>query len=206
MVNRGAPEHFGLPWTTRTKDNTAMGETIQPAGKPISHSEIRGPAASYKHDHPPVTNVNQQIHDSRRLGQRVADRIAGIVGGWPFIITQSCILVLWICANVYLVQHYRDKAFDPYPFILLNLMLSFQAAYTGPIVMMSQNRQNEKDRLSAQSDYECNMKAEEEIRVIMEHLTHQDQILIAQDRVLAQQTALLDNIAKRLEGLSGSAQ
>ena len=79
--------------------------------------------------------------------------------------------------NVYLAAHWKDKAFDPYPFILLNLVLSFQAAYTGPIVMMSQNRQNEKDRTAAQCDFECNQKAEVEIRVIMEHLTHQDQIM-----------------------------
>lgn len=111
------------------------------------------------------------------MGQRVADRVASVVGGWPFIIIQTCLLIVWMGANVYLVYHYKDKAFDPYPFILLNLVLSFQAAYTGPIVMMSQNRQNEKDRLTAQCDYECNKTAEEEIRVVMEHLAHQDQIL-----------------------------
>ena len=68
-------------------------------------------------------------------------------------------------------------AFDPYPFILLNLALSFQAAYTGPIVMMSQNRQAEKDRRQANSDYETNIKAEAEIRVIMEHLKYQDKMI-----------------------------
>jgi uncharacterized membrane protein len=136
-----------------------------------------GPAALYKHDHPAVRNVNEMDHDKLRLGQRVADRVASVVGGWPFIITQTIILMFWIASNVYLLAHYREKAFDPYPFILLNLVLSFQAAYTGPIVMMSQNRQNEKDRHAAQSDFECNLTAEEEIRVIMEHLVHQDAIL-----------------------------
>jgi uncharacterized membrane protein len=70
------------------------------------------------------------------------------------------------------------KAWDPYPFILLNLVLSFQAAYTGPVVMMSQNRQTEKDRLMAQHDYEINEKAEEELEVVMDHLQHQDRLLL----------------------------
>jgi uncharacterized membrane protein len=136
-----------------------------------------GPAALYKHDHPPIKNVNEVAADGLSMGQRIADKVASTVGGWPFIIIQSIILAFWIGVNVYLVQHYKDKAFDPYPFILLNLVLSFQAAYTGPIVMMSQNRQNEKDRYAAQCDFECNQKAEEEIRVLMEHLAHQDLIL-----------------------------
>ena len=128
--------------------------------------------------HKTVSRDSNAVFDSgMTFGQRVADRVANVVGGWPFIITQSILLVLWIASNIYLVTHYRDKAFDPYPFILLNLALSFQAAYTGPIVMMSQNRQNEKDRHAAQSDFECNLKAEAEIRVIMEHLVHQDTML-----------------------------
>lgn len=160
---------------------------------------MHGPAAAYKHDHPPILNVNAVAHDNRSVGQRVADRIASVVGGWPFIIIQSVILVCWMASNVYLAMHYKEKAFDPYPFILLNLVLSFQAAYTGPIVMMSQNRQNEKDRLSAQSDYECNLKAEEEIRVIMDHLTHQDGILVQQDEMLAHQNRILDDITLRVK-------
>jgi len=136
-----------------------------------------GPAALFKHDHPPIRDVNKVSDETRSLGQRIADKVASVVGGWPFIITQSILLAIWIGANIYLVAHWKDAAFDPYPFILLNLALSFQAAYTGPIVMMSQNRQSEKDRITAQSDYECNLKAEEEIRVMMEHLAHQDLIL-----------------------------
>jgi uncharacterized membrane protein len=137
-----------------------------------------GPAARYKHDHPPVKNADEVAHSSLSRGQRVADRVASLVGSWPFIITQSLLLVAWMAVNFYLVAHWKDKAFDPYPFILLNLVLSFQAAYTGPIVMMSQNRQNEKDRAAAQCDFECNIKAEEEIRVLMEHLAHQDMIMV----------------------------
>lgn len=146
----------------------------------MSDTKVRvGPAALYKHDHPPIVNPQAVEKDRQRLGQRVADKVAAVVGAWPFILVQSCILVCWIAYNIYVVKQYHDDkaAFDPYPFILLNLMLSFQAAYTGPIVMMSQNRQNEKDRYAAQCDFDCNKTAEEEVRVIMEHLVYQDQML-----------------------------
>ncbi len=137
-----------------------------------------GPAALFKHEHAPIRDATAEYDAKMSLGERVADRLAALVGSWPFIIVQSVVLGLWVAANVYLLAtHNPVKPWDPYPFILLNLMLSFQAAYTGPIVMMSQNRQSAKDRLEARDDYECNLKAEEEIRVIMEHLAHQDEML-----------------------------
>jgi len=142
-----------------------------------------GPAAQYRHEHPAVRNVNEEVAQSMTLGQRVADRVAVSVGSWPFIIIQSGLLCVWMGLNVYLaiMEHTHPgflRAWDPYPFILLNLVLSFQAAYTGPVVMMSQNRQSEKDRLVAQSDYEMDKKAEEEIEVIMKHLVYQDKLLL----------------------------
>ncbi len=136
-----------------------------------------GPAALFKHQHAPIVNVNDMSDKVSTPGQRIADRVAMVVGSWPFIIVQSLLLVIWMAANIYLAAHYKDKAFDPYPFILLNLVLSFQAAYTGPVVMMSQNRQSDKDRLMAEQDFEVNRRAEEEIKVLMEHLAHQDEIL-----------------------------
>ena len=138
-----------------------------------------GPAAHYKHEHVPIRDASADYESSMSFGDRVSDRVAAIVGSWPFIIIQSVLLALWIFANIWLLAtHNPHKAWDPYPFILLNLALSFQAAYTGPIVMMSQNRQSAKDRMEAKDDYECNLKAEEEIRVIMEHLAHQDALLL----------------------------
>lgn len=147
-----------------------------------------GPAARYRHEHPVIRDASADYEAHMTVGQRVADRLASVVGSWPFIVAQSVLLALWVASNVWLLTHHdRMKPWDPYPFILLNLMLSFQAAYTGPIVMMSQNRQAAKDRLEARDDYECNLKAEEEIRVIMEHLVHQDE--------------LLNEILRRTEGL-----
>lgn len=96
------------------------------------------------------------------LGQRTADNIAGVVGSWRFIIIQSVLLVGWLILNIFA----WTSAWDPYPFILLNLMLSFQAAYTAPILLMSQNRQSEIDRQTQRNDYEVNLKAELEIELL----------------------------------------
>jgi uncharacterized membrane protein len=96
------------------------------------------------------------------LGQRVADKVAATVGSWHFIIVQSIVLTIWIVLNVMaIIGHW-----DPYPFILLNLILSFQAAYTAPVIMMSQNRQYEIDRRHAEHDYHVNVKAELEIELL----------------------------------------
>jgi uncharacterized membrane protein len=96
------------------------------------------------------------------IGQRIADAVAATMGSWKFIIIQSIILMFWIALNItaYVQQ------WDPYPFILLNLALSFQAAYAAPFIMMSQNRQQDIDRRSAETDYQINIKAELEIELL----------------------------------------
>ncbi len=143
---------------------------------------VRGPVAGFSHKGHKIHNVNDEFQRKLSNGQRVADKVAEVVGSWPFIIFQSIAIVVWMGVNSYLlykgatVPGFFD-AWDPYPFILLNLVLSFQAAYTGPVVMMSQNRQAEKDRLAAEHDYRINVKAEEEIAVVMEHLAYQDELL-----------------------------
>lgn len=142
------------------------------------NQKFLGPAARYKRDHPPVRNINELHEGTMTPGQRVADKVAAVVGSWPFIIVQSILFCMWVGVNVYLFLHPSVLgAWDPYPFILLNLVLSFQAAYTGPVVMMSQNRQADKDRLIAQHDYEINKRAEEEIDIVLDHLIHQDHIM-----------------------------
>ena len=147
----------------------------------------------FKHDHPKVIDVNKVADAELTLGQRVADKVASTVGSWPFIITQSIILACWIVLNS-IAWIYR---WDPYPFILLNLALSFQAAYAAPFVMMSQNRQAEKDRLTAQNDYTTDCKGEEEIRHIMQHLDHQDEVILQVIKRLEEQHAeMLQHIAR----------
>ncbi len=131
--------------------------------------------APFQHRHPEVRDVNALLEERRTRGQRAADKVAQTVGSWPFIIVQSFLLVVWAILNVVgWVRHW-----DPYPFILMNLVLSLQAAYTAPVIMMSQNRQAERDRLEAHNDYLVNQKAEEEIRAVLDHLAAQNDALIA---------------------------
>lgn len=129
--------------------------------------------APFQHRHPVVHDVNALMEERRTTGQRAADRVANTVGSWPFIIGQSILLMVWAALNVIgWVRHW-----DPYPFILMNLVLSLQAAYTAPMIMMSQNRQAERDRLEAHNDYLINQKAEEEIRAVLDHLAAQNDAL-----------------------------
>jgi uncharacterized membrane protein len=100
------------------------------------------------------------------LGQRIADSIAATMGSWSFIIVQSVMLAFWVVLNVIAwIDHW-----DPYPFILLNLALSFQAAYAAPFIMISQNRQAERDRHQAEEDFRTNVEAERRIEDLQRHL------------------------------------
>ena len=128
----------------------------------------------HSHKHPPVININQALAEGQTPGQRIADTLARVMGSWTFITVQSTVLAVWIVLNVIAWRSH----WDPYPFILLNLALSFQAAYAAPIIMMSQNRQAAKDRLMAEQDYMVNTKAEEEVKSIMRHLEQQDEAMI----------------------------
>ena len=127
---------------------------------------LRSPKTWGPHTHP--VNI-RHYGDERTTGERVADNLAASVGSWPFIVTQTILLGTWIAANAFLISDWLGgKPFDPYPFILLNLVLSFQAAYTGPVVMMSQNRQAAKDRDEAEHDYEVNREALDRLRHLEE--------------------------------------
>lgn len=103
------------------------------------------------------------------FGQVVADKVASFGGSWTFIIIFGVFIAFWIAANIYFLS---NKGFDPYPFILLNLILSCLAALQAPVIMMSQNRQEEKDRARAKKDYMINLKSELEIRLLHEKLDH----------------------------------
>ncbi|HLZ91566.1 MAG TPA: DUF1003 domain-containing protein [Candidatus Acidoferrum sp.] len=105
-------------------------------------------------------NPNEVIEEQATFGQRIADRVAGFGGSWTFILTFLMVLVLYIAVNVIL----RRSAWDPYPFILLNLFLSMLAAIQAPVIMMSQNRQDTKDRLRGELDFDVNKRAESEIQ------------------------------------------
>jgi uncharacterized membrane protein len=128
----------------------------------------------HSHMHAPILNINEAAAQSMTFGERASDAFAETMGSWKFIIIQSGVLAIWVILNITAyIEHW-----DPYPFILLNLALSLEAAYAAPIIMMSQNRQAEKDRLAAEQDYHVNTKSEEELKAVMQHLEQQDELML----------------------------
>ena len=116
-----------------------------------------------------VENIEEEFEETRTFGERVSDGLASFGGSWAFLISFFAVLIVWMAANIWLGE---QNAFDAYPFILLNLVLSCIAAIQAPIIMMSQRRQETKDRLRAFNDYKVNLKAELEIRHIQEKLDY----------------------------------
>lgn len=146
--------------------------------------------------------LSDQLEDqaeSDTLGQRVADKVATFGGSWTFIISFMTFLLIWIAFNAFILL---NKGFDPYPFILLNLILSCLAALQAPVIMMSQNRQEEKDRERAKKDYMINLKSEVEIRLLhdkIDHLIiHQQQELLEMQKI--QLDMMKDMLLKYKEG------
>ncbi|WP_312337530.1 DUF1003 domain-containing protein [Sphingobacterium sp.] len=135
--------------------------------------------------------------DPISVGDRVADKVAEFGGSWTFIISFILFLVVWIIANIYWLN---NKGFDPYPFILLNLILSCVAALQAPVIMMSQNRQEDKDRERAKNDYMVNLKAELEIRELHEKIDH---LIIRKEQELVEvqrdQVEKLSFLLKKME-------
>ena len=143
-----------------------------------------------------VAKVEEEV-DTRNYGQIVADKVAAFGGSWTFIIAFFVFISIWISSNVII---FTNKEFDPYPFILLNLILSCIAALQAPVIMMSQNRQEEKDRERAKKDYMINLKSELEIRMLddkIDHLVmHQQQELIEIQKV---QIEMMNDILNRIK-------
>ena len=142
-------------------------------------------------------NLNEQYEQQLTLGERIADRVAEFGGSWAFIGWFALFMLAWIGFNTYALFW---KPFDPYPFILLNLVLSLLAAIQAPIIMMSQNRQEDRDRMRAENDYQVNLKSEVEIRMLGEKL---DQLLHHEMRRFLEiqqiQTDMLNELHAKLE-------
>jgi len=124
-------------------------------------------------------NINQEMEQTSTLGQRIADKVASFGGSWTFIFLYCGALLLWMAFNTFLLAHYghgeNGAQFDPYPYILLNLMLSMTAALQAPVIMMSQNRAAEKDRLAAEQDFKVNLKSELMLEEMMRKSQGRDQ-------------------------------
>jgi uncharacterized membrane protein len=142
-------------------------------------------------------NIQDEIEAELTIGQKLADKVAAFGGSWTFIITFFSFILIWVILNIwYLIT----KPFDPYPFILLNLLLSCLAAIQAPIIMMSQNRQDQKDRQRGEHDYKINLKAEIEIKMLSEKM---DYLLINQNKKLLEiqeiQTDFLEDLMKKIK-------
>ncbi|RAR75515.1 DUF1003 domain-containing protein [Flavobacterium aciduliphilum] len=158
------------------------------------HKEV---VKSIVHDTSFVSQVEEES-DNRTIGQLVADKVAAFGGSWTFIISFFVFISIWIGSNVFI---YLNKGFDPYPFILLNLILSCVAALQAPVIMMSQNRQEEKDRERAKKDYMINLKSELEIRMLNEKIDHlimhqQQELIEIQNVQIEMMNDILDRIGK----------
>lgn len=140
-------------------------------------------------------NIEDTIEGKLTFGQRIADQIAVFGGSWTFIISFFTFIMFWISINIWMLA---TKPFDPYPFILLNLLLSCLAAVQAPIIMMSQNRKDQKDRQRSEHDYKINLKAELEIKLLSEKIDH---LIVHQNRKLLEiqdiQTDYLEDLMKK---------
>lgn len=142
-------------------------------------------------------NIQDEMEAELTVGQRIADRVAAFGGSWTFIISFFLFIIIWITLNIWILA---SKPYDPYPFILLNLILSCLAAIQAPIIMMSQNRLEQKDRQRGEHDYKINLKAELEIKLLGEKIDH---LLIHQSKKLLEiqevQIDYLEDLMKKLK-------
>ncbi|WP_153848223.1 DUF1003 domain-containing protein [Sphingobacterium paramultivorum] len=142
-------------------------------------------------------DIQEELEAQLTVGQKLADSVARFGGSWIFIITFFSFILVWMIANIIVLSR---QPFDPFPFILLNLLLSCLAAIQAPIIMMSQNRQEQKDRVRGEHDYKINLKAELEIKLLSEKIDH---LLIHQSKKLLEiqevQTDYLEDVLKELK-------
>lgn len=141
--------------------------------------------------------IHEDIETDLTIGQHIADKVAAFGGSWTFIISFFTFILIWMFINIWFLA---SRPFDPYPFILLNLILSCLAAIQAPIIMMSQNRQEQKDRQRSEHDYKINLKAELEIKLLSEKIDH---LIVHQNKKLLEiqevQTDYLEDLMKELQ-------
>src|SRR3989442_6962832 len=149
----------------------------------------------HQHDLPPVRELNREVKPRLTFADGAADDFARLVGSWVFVLVQAGILVVWILLNALNLI----RPWDRYPFLFLNLILTLEAAVWVSVVLMAMNRLADRDRLRAQQDYELNVKAEEELKALMNHLMHQDEILLQIVNRLDRGDREMKRLARRLE-------
>src|SRR5258706_7872871 len=149
----------------------------------------------HQHDHPPVRDLNRDVDRKLTFADRVAADFARLVGSWIFVLAQVGLMLLWVLLNlVGFIRHW-----DAYPFLFLNFVFSLEAAIWVSVVLMTLNSMGDRDRMRAQNEYELNVKAEEELKALMNHLMHQDEILLQIVNRLDRGDREMKRLARRLE-------
>jgi uncharacterized membrane protein len=157
--------------------------------------DIARDLVKHQHDHPPVRDLNREFDRKLTFTDRVASDFARLVGSWVFVLAQLGLMLLWVILNaVNLLRHW-----DPYPFLFLNFIFTLEAAIWVSVVLMALNSQADRDRLRAQNEYELNVKAEEELKALMNHLMHQDEILLQIVNRLDRSDREMKRLARRVE-------
>jgi len=156
----------------------------------------------HQHDHPPVRDLNRETDRRLTFADRVAADFSRLVGSWVFVLSQIGIMVVWVGLNALNLIHPWDR----YPFLFLNFILSLEAALWISVVLMALNRLADRDRLRAQHDYELEVKNEEELKALMNHLMHQDEILLQIVNRLDRGDREMKRLARRLEQVLEESQ
>jgi uncharacterized membrane protein len=128
----------------------------------------------HQHDHAPVRDLNREADRRLRRGSQIAGDLARMVGSWTFVVLQALMTAFWLVLNVFAATRH----WDPYPFLLLNLVLSLESTLWASLVLMALTQGVDRERLRAQQDYETDVKEEEEVRALMSHLETQDELLL----------------------------
>src|SRR2546427_1677649 len=149
----------------------------------------------HQHDHPPVRDLNRDVDRKLTFADRVASDFARLIGSWIFVLAQVGLMLLWVLLNaIGLLRHW-----DPYPFLFLNFVFSLEAAIWVSVVLMTLNSMADRDRMRAQNEYELNVKAEEELKAMMNNLMHQDEILLQIVNRLDRGDREMKRLARRIE-------
>ena len=150
----------------------------------------------HQHDHPPVRDLNRETDRKQTLADRIGADFARLIGSWSFVLAQVGLMIVWVIVNaISALAHW-----DGYPFQFLNFVLSLEATLWASLVLMSLNRMHDRDRLRAQHDYELDVKSEEETKALMNHLMHQDEILLQVLNRLDRSDREMKRLLRRLEG------
>jgi uncharacterized membrane protein len=150
----------------------------------------------HQHDHPPVRDLNRESDRRQNLADRIGSDFARLIGSWTFVLAQVGLMIVWVVLNaISALAHW-----DAYPYQLLNFVLSLEAALWASLVLMALNRMYDRDRMRAQHDYELDVKSEEETKALMNHLMHQDEILLQVLNRLDRSDREMKRLLRRLEG------